>query len=421
MHDEIGDEVWSFLRRFFFRFVAALLLWQIVPFPLYYLPRFGPIEGLLSGLRILLVPWFGRVVFGVTLPAMPGMSGSSDQLWHWVQAAHDAAMALGIAIAWSVFDRRRKNYRRAQTLLVIYVRYYLAMFLCVYGWQKLFVAQFPLIGPERLLMPLADMSPMGLMWTFMGYSPLYQAFAGGGEVLAAVLLLHRRTATLGALVALGVMVNVVAMNLGYDVCVKLLALQLVFYALVVLAPDARRLARVFVLGRSVEPLPPAPRFTSTWLHRTSRVVKWTVAIWVHVNALKYAIPTSQQYGPNAPHAAVYGLYDVTSWRRDGVITDARWRAIGIGDNSITVQRVDGAPIYFVYDDDATAQTLDLRAYHGNTGRHVATYRVLDERRVALTLLYDGALVQLELTRRPLASTELLSRGFHWVNENAHNF
>ncbi|MFY9224894.1 MAG: hypothetical protein WAQ98_19635, partial [Blastocatellia bacterium] len=70
---------------------------------------------------------------------------------------------------------------------------------------------------DRLIQPFGDASPMGLAWTFMGASYSYNFFAGMGEMLAGFLLIFPQTATLGALVAIGVISNIVMLNFSYDI------------------------------------------------------------------------------------------------------------------------------------------------------------------------------------------------------------
>ena len=83
----------------------------------------------------------------------------------------------------------------------------------------------------------------------MGYSTAYTFFTGASELLAALLLFVRRTATLGALVCAAVTANIAMMKLCYDVPVKIGSLHLLFAAMLLLIPDLRRLANVFLLGR----------------------------------------------------------------------------------------------------------------------------------------------------------------------------
>jgi hypothetical protein len=42
-------------------------------------------------------------------------------------------------------------------------------------------------GGDRLLKPYGESSPMGLLWTFMGYSTGYNLFTGGAEALGGLL------------------------------------------------------------------------------------------------------------------------------------------------------------------------------------------------------------------------------------------
>ncbi len=68
---------------------------------------------------------------------------------------------------------------------------------------------------------------------------------GWVEVLTAVLLLFRRTAFAGALLALGVTANVALLDTVFDVPVKLWSLTLVLMSLVLLLPETKRLAAFF--------------------------------------------------------------------------------------------------------------------------------------------------------------------------------
>ena len=70
-----------------------------------------------------------------------------------------------------------------------------------YGTIKIIQTQFPFPSFDRLLERYGDSSPMGLLWTFMGYSRPYNFLAGACEASGGLLLFFRRTTTLGALVA----------------------------------------------------------------------------------------------------------------------------------------------------------------------------------------------------------------------------
>jgi hypothetical protein len=71
----------------------------------------------------------------------------------------------------------------------------------LYGAAKVFKSQFPDPPASRLLEPLGEMSPMGLLWSFMGASEAYTVFGGLAETIPAILLMFGRTTLLGALAA----------------------------------------------------------------------------------------------------------------------------------------------------------------------------------------------------------------------------
>ena len=88
----------------------------------------------------------------------------------------------------------------------------------------------------------------------MGFSQVYAGFAGLAEVLAGLLLLSRRTTSLGALMAVAVMANVAIMNSCFDVPVKLHSSMFLLMAVYLVVPELRRFADVFIHNRRVEPV-----------------------------------------------------------------------------------------------------------------------------------------------------------------------
>lgn len=126
-------------------------------------------------------------------------------------------------------------------------RVWLALALLVYGLAKITLGQFGQADLGDALIPYGQMSPMGLLWRMVGYSPLFQILSGVAEAGAGAALLWRRTVPLGALLGLADMTFVLVLNLAYDVPVKQLSGALALLSLIVLAPWLPRLWRA-VLG-----------------------------------------------------------------------------------------------------------------------------------------------------------------------------
>src|SRR5205814_673740 len=87
-----------------------------------------------------------------------------------------------------------------------------------------------------------------LLWNFMGSSQPYTIFSGLLELSGAVLLIFRRTALVGALLAGAVLTNVLVLDICYDVPVKTFAAHLVAMCAFLVAPELRRLAEALLVA-----------------------------------------------------------------------------------------------------------------------------------------------------------------------------
>lgn len=219
---------WSTFQLAGFRFLFSYLA-------LYWLPILIPLWN-------AIVPVFGR---WLGVEAVPRPNGSGDTMFHWVQCLVILLLAIVAAAVWSALDRRRTEYTRLYLGLRVGVRITLGLTLLSYGSAKLIQAPFPPPGLFRLDQSLGEFSPMGLLWTFMGASRGYNIVTGLAEMIPAVLLFFPRTTLAGALLAAGVMVNVVALNFFYDVPVKQFSVHLLAMAAFLAAHDARRLVDFF--------------------------------------------------------------------------------------------------------------------------------------------------------------------------------
>jgi len=176
-------------------------------------------------------------------------SGSGDTTYNYVQIFVWVIISFLFAVTWVLLDRKHTSYRRLAYWLRIFMRYYLGYTLLVYGFVKIIKLQFPSPGLVRLVQPYGDSSPMGLAWTFVGFSNGYNMYIGGAEVLAGSLLFFKRTTLLGSLLSMTVMMNVAAMNFAYDIPVKLFSLNLVLFSVYLAAFDWQRIRNVFFLNR----------------------------------------------------------------------------------------------------------------------------------------------------------------------------
>src|SRR5512138_3299341 len=216
---------WPLWRRLLFRFFFIFLALLMEPWTwLDRLPWVNVVTGFFTKYYYQAMEWAVRksnaLVFHVKDElVMP--NGSGDTSYGWASLWFMLSVALIGMMAWSIIERNRTQYTKLNYWLCLFTRYYVAMVLFLYGIIKLFGMQMPFPSYSQLATPLGDLLPMRLSWLFIGYSTPYQFFSGLMETIPAILLLYRRTATLGVLIATGVFINVAALNLSYDIPVKI--------------------------------------------------------------------------------------------------------------------------------------------------------------------------------------------------------
>jgi uncharacterized membrane protein YphA (DoxX/SURF4 family) len=381
-----------------------------------------------------LVLWTERVVLGMSQLSSIMPTGSGDTGFLWMQGGCQLAAAFAVALVWTSFDRRRRWDPTAFEILRVCVRYVLAAALLGYGFAKLVPpAQFSTPTAGKLLEPIGQLSPMGMLWTFMGASRAYTVFAGIMETAGGLLLLFRRTTPLGALVSAGVLLNVVILNFCYDVPVKLYSANLLLMSVFLLWPDLRRLARVLVLNRPTE----AATLTFPWVNRGSRIatigLKILVIATIFEGQAQFCLYQLSQLDHQAVPAAIeplLGIWEVDSFRRDGVeiqplITDrTRWRRVAIeshfGALRLLAFGVDNSALAgWSVSYGSTGDRMLLRTLKNPKGSTM-NFSSLGQERLELKGGVQGHLLVIDLHRADKDQSRLLNWGFHWVSEGPWN-
>jgi len=292
----------------------------------------------------------------------------------------------------------------------------------------------PFPALSQLATPLGDLLPMRFSWLFIGYSAPYQFFSGAMETVAGLLLLYRRTITAGLFAATGAFLNVVMINLAYDVPVKLYAAHLLFSCVFLLALDSPRLLRFLVLNQ------PTPATTAyDWPYRLgwqrwgSAAVKAFIVYQILLTPFKNGWQRHQALkhpGPSGPFAT--GFYDVRSFvvNRDTINAASgdtlRWRDVifdNAGAGSVNTadqtfwQRYRRG--YFRYRADTIKHTVAVwktsAIPRDSTFLFTMRYEQPDTNTVRFHTAIRGDSVHVELVRVP-RHFQLTERQFHWLSE-----
>ena len=362
------------------RYFGTFFLFLCLPFPLTLIPYLG--NSLEEHYGDLWFDFFHALNGRLWHASVRGeRTGSGDALDNYFTVAALALLAIPVALTWTNFAKHR-------VWVDSIIRWYLAYMLFSYGFTKF--GQFPPPHPLRLYEPIGQVSPMGLLWTFMGASRVYTFFAGLMEVSAGVLLLIPRLQTLGAALALGVMGNVFLLNMCYDVPVKLFSFQLVLFAFWTLATDGHRVW-CFVRGQSV----PEIRIAVARHWRKAQVVVAILMVVIVVtNYFKFKEMTTV-----IAYEGTWAIESPGTWQRllfyRQAILMLQNRAGGLDRFRATAKEPVGTyEVQFNVDQPSSVNFTRIDGTH-----------------LRLTGQIKGEKVDLNLTREPEVVFPLMSRGF----------
>ncbi len=360
-----GGARWPLPARVLFRFGFVYFVLYCLPWPIGWLPFTESISALYDRGRDWLLAWFGNDVLGVEKDLAPFPTGSGDTTRDYVLLCMWPAFAAMITVAWSLCTRAVAHPRLAD-LLRIYLRYVLAVAMLGYGTAKWFDGQFREIDVTGLLTTWGDSSPMGVVWKFMGSSPAYTAASGIVECTGGVLLLWRRTASLGAVVTIVAMTNIALINFCFDVPVKLYSSHLLLMAMVVLWYDAARLWAVLVAHRAVaaEPLYGPGAIVARRPFRIAKVAAVGWLLWAS------GAPTYERWQKQAePRGPLAGTYEVVEFARGGAVVpplrtdDSCWRHASFQYGGLSLHMMDGRTrAYYRAEIDEANGTVTLRPW-----------------------------------------------------------
>ena len=425
--------VWPQWQRILFRFFFVYFLFQIEPWDWF---RAIPGVSLLLRPYDMVMDWAVRTgnarLFHVRETLVP-VNGSGDTSYAYARLCLVLTIAVIACVVWSMLDRRRPNYERLGFWLRTIVRYSIAIAALGYGIIKLFMLQMAFPTLSQLATPLGDLLPMRFSWLFIGYSGPYQIFSGAMETVAGLLLLYRRTITAGLFAAMAAFLNVVMINLSYDVPVKLYSSHLLLSCLFLLAFDAKRLVQFLVLNR---PAPATRAWDWPYALRWQRWGSWAVKAFILYQILYQPFEDSRSRYMAAKRPILgpipVGVYDVRSFvvNRDTVPAASsdtlRWRDVIFDNNAagsvntrdqVFWQRYRRG--YFRYAPDTASRTAAVWKIstipRDSTFLFTMRYDVPDSNTVRLATVVRGDSIHVELVRTA-RHFQLAERQVHWLSE-----
>lgn len=349
------------------------------------------------------------------------------------------ALSLGAALLWSALEKKSRNYDSFYYWTRVLIRYKVAGVMFYFAFVKVFPVQMPFPSLSQMNTLVGDYTPGRLFWISTGASPFYEIFGGLVELTATVLLLFRRTTTLGALLLIAVMVPVVALNIGYDAGIQVKAILILILAGILLVENGAQLYNFLVLQKTSRlSVLPAPLSDLKWKPKVRLALKTGFILFFMVFRA-YSVGTSFFSGKSykLPEGVSLpewrGLYDVRKFELNHQLipyspTDSvrwqniifeRWNTISIKDarpvtmsvyNSVrkTEVHANGGRQYYEYSADTTSHLLTIKNRKDTTQQLRLHYALRPDSSITLRGLNeykDSIYVELQKVNRIYPLTE----------------
>ncbi|WP_047419851.1 hypothetical protein [Cellulophaga sp. Hel_I_12] len=370
--------------------------------------------------------WIGQVIFKINYAYEVSGNGSGDHTFAYLTLFVNVVLTFVLFVFWHILDKKRKSYNQLRYWFLVFLRIVIASAMLLYGFVKVFKLQFPSASLTHLLDPLADFSPMGLAWTYMGFSKGFNVFVGLLEVLGGVLLIPRRTQTLGSLIVIGVMTQVAVMNFCYDIPVKLFSVHLVLMASVIFITDNRFL-NVFIKNKAVEKYKYYHPIKNTKYHKVIFWVK-SIGLLLLISFISFNFYTTESHrNENRKKPELYGIWEAIHFIKNGdtlqpLITDNfRWRYLIVDlKDEATVKTMDDAKHQYYFITDSTSQKIKLHQQRSESEDYNFNYKKPNSEFLELDGIMESDTLQIIFSRKDHEKFNLYSRGFNWINERPYN-
>ena len=419
----ISVNEWSPGKKQAFRFSFIFLSLYILVNPNDVVPYFHYIQRFTRQPFYHLVNWLSCALFHLPDTLSNSVHTSTDTTFNYLVVLFTIVFACLGSVIWLFLDKKSSNYNKLHEILFVILRYYLGITWIAYATLKIIHLQFPELTPVTLMHTYGESLPRELAWNFMGYSTGFNYFVGISEYVIGILLFFRRTYTLGNLIAIGALLNILAFNFYFDDNVKLLSTMLMVMSLFLLSKDIKPLTDVLFRGEaaSIE----TSRFYSFYIKQKNlfNVLKCLLIVIVIFFDLHTFSARAKQLGYIGKKPTLYGVYDVQTFiiNKDTLkplTTDTfRWNKLVVSlPGKAAVVQMNNDMQYFVINTDTAKRTIQLAGKADTSNKYLLTYDLKD----SILSLHGKHLndsLQMQLKQVNLDSLPLLKHKFHWVIEH----
>lgn len=405
---------WSLSKKIAFRFTFIFSLSFIFVKNNDAFPFFSYIGNHINTLFDSLTPWFAQHVLNYKYDYSIFTNGSGDTSYDWVSLLILILIAAVGSLIWSLIDHKRSNYNRLYYYLTAFIRFYVAFMLFTYGAIKLIHAQMPPPSLNKLMQPLHEFSPMGLAWTYLGFSKGFNIFMGIVE-MAGVLLLFRKTMVIGALITMATSINIMAVNYFFDVPVKMLSTALLVFLLFLLLPNLKVLYNFFIQGKAEELVQiRKPIYKRDWINKillASKILFIAVFVFSQFQYLKNRQEMIAQYYKKT---SIHGIFKIDRQNKTIKSIPDHWNYIIFEFEGKLIIRDSN------YHKDNLEYVLNEKDKKITIKDYTMNYSIEKNGDITLTRNFDSHKEEIKLIKQNKENFELIKRDFNFIQEYPYN-
>jgi uncharacterized membrane protein YphA (DoxX/SURF4 family) len=408
------EKNWSTLSKIVFRFTFSYFILFIL---LLFFALF-----LETPLR-----WFADSILNWGTDFKMESTGSGDRTFDYVRFAFNSIISFFVVTIWSFLSKKRTSYNSLQYWFKVTLRIFLCFAMILYGLAKVFKGQFADPSLELLVQNVGEMSPMGLAWTFMGHSMFYNIFTGSLEIIGGLLLLNRKTVSLGSFIILSVMINVVFMNFTYDIPVKLFSFHLVMISILLLMSDRKRFIQFFIKNENIEKLQNINYIKNKSVINIIRFLKKaliTVSILIIVIQCFVHFKATEQLRSKSKLRGIWKteLFIIEKDTLAPLSTDTnRWKYFIIDYKEKAIIKLMNDTINrYSFRENIDTKEIVFKGLKGSDSQNFK-YSIPNKNNLKLKGFLNGKELKIDLKKVPKTKFRLLNRGFHWINETTYNY
>jgi hypothetical protein len=301
--------------------------------------------------------------------------------------------------------------------------------LILYGLAKVLVLQFGELDLLTLENKMGSYTGMSFLWRFMSYSPFYAQVTGWVEIIGGLLLLFRSTTFLGATISLVAMINVVVIDIGYDVSVKMFAIHLLLMVVILVGYNIQRLVQFFVFNKTMIPSVKYESLFPEKLKILQYILKVGIILYFSISQFVFQggrldRKSTESEAPSlssvyfVKHQTINGKHAVG----DSIPENLQWEAIFINGssylkNSMVIQDAKGSRKYFTTETDTLKKTLLFYPFRGKKeDASTFTYEKLEDKKMRFEGIYQGDTISIVTESKAMEDYRLIQSKIKWIRD-----